>query len=122
MPPIDPVSAVGKGQPSSAPGKPATPVSAAKTGSPRQELPGTGQKDTPEPNADLRQAVDRLNDMARTLKRDLQFRVDETTDRVVVTVVDSETQEMIRQIPSEEVLALARSLSMTQGSMVNTRA
>lgn len=56
----------------------------------------------------LQKTVDNLNAYAINLERNLSFRVDEAADRTVITVTDSETDEVIRQIPSEEVLAIAR--------------
>ncbi len=40
----------------------------------------------------------------RSVGRSLQFRVDEDSGRVVVSVRDPSTGELIRQIPSEEAL------------------
>jgi len=62
-----------------------------------------------------RETIDRvvhqLETQSQSLRRDLQFSVDGSTGRVIVTVTDSETNEVIRQIPSEELLALARHLT-----------
>ncbi len=62
-----------------------------------------------------KEAVDRvvhqLETQSQSLRRDLQFNVDDSTGRVIVTVRDSETNEVIRQIPSEELLALSRHLA-----------
>lgn len=61
-------------------------------------------------SATLESAVARMNDHIQNLQRNLQFTVDEESGKDVVTVVDSETDEVIRQIPSEEALELARRL------------
>ncbi len=62
-----------------------------------------------------RETIDRvvhqLETQSQSLRRDLQFNVDDSTGRVIVTVRDSETNEVIRQIPSEEILALSRHLA-----------
>lgn len=42
---------------------------------------------------------------------DLQFRVDESLGRVIVSVVDAKSGEVIRQMPSEEALRIARHLA-----------
>lgn len=49
----------------------------------------------------------------------LSFSVDDKTEQVVVTVMDSESGEEIRQIPSEEVLEMARMLDKYKGRIVN---
>ena len=55
----------------------------------------------------LREAVNQINDFVQTVQRDLSFSVDEDSGRSVIRVIDSDSGETIRQIPSEEVLALA---------------
>ncbi len=71
-----------------------------------------------EPNSQERQqlddAVSQINDYVQNIQRSLQFSVDEKSGRDVVTVVDKETDEVIRQIPTEEVLVIARSLADQQ--------
>jgi len=59
----------------------------------------------------LQGAVSQINDYVQNLQRNLQFRVDESTGKDVVTVIDSTSDEVIRQIPSEEALELARRLA-----------
>ncbi len=56
----------------------------------------------------LQKAVNNLNDYALNLKRNLQFTIDEELDRPIIRVIDTETDQVIRQIPSEEVLSIAR--------------
>jgi flagellar protein FlaG len=53
-------------------------------------------------------------------ERSLSFRVDEASGRTVITVLDATTQEVVRQIPSEEVLALARALEVS-GALLDIR-
>jgi len=59
---------------------------------------------------ELSQAVSDLNDFVQNIQRNVYFSVDDDTGRTIVRVVDRETDELIRQIPSEEVLNIARSL------------
>lgn len=56
----------------------------------------------------LRAKVDELNQNAQSIRRSLRFDVDNDTGITVITVRDRETDEVIRQIPSEELLELAR--------------
>ena len=56
-------------------------------------------------------AVERINDHMQTIHRTLQFTVDEASGRDVVTVTDTATEEVIRQYPSDEILAIARRLA-----------
>ena len=58
----------------------------------------------------LQDAVAKINDYVQNEQRKIRFSVDEETGRDVVTVLDSETKEVIRQIPTEEVLVFVRNL------------
>lgn len=49
----------------------------------------------------------------------LRFSVDNETGKTVVRVVDVSTGETIRQMPSEEVLAISRSIDRLQGLLLN---
>lgn len=59
----------------------------------------------------LEKAVSHLKEYVQSLQRNMDFSVDDKTGRYVVRVVDSQTQELIRQIPSEEMLAISRNLA-----------
>jgi flagellar protein FlaG len=58
----------------------------------------------------VEQAVEDINDHFQSMGRDLSFYVDEDSGRTIITVIDAETQEVVRQIPPEEVLDLAMNL------------
>ena len=59
---------------------------------------------------DLNTAVAELRNSVARFARSLEFDVDEASERTVVRVLDTETKEIVRQIPSDEVLALAAQL------------
>ncbi|MEE1920395.1 flagellar protein FlaG [Pseudomonas sp. 148P] len=61
-------------------------------------------------DTDLREAVKGLQDYVQSLQRNLEFSVDESTGTTVVKVVARDSGEVIRQIPSETALELAKSL------------
>lgn len=65
---------------------------------------------TPVPAQSLRNAVAAVNESLSRNGSSLQFAIDRELDVAVVTMVDSSTGEVIRQIPSEEALAIARSI------------
>jgi len=58
----------------------------------------------------LEQALREINHSLRGWSTSLQFEVDSDTSRVLVRVIDTETGEVIRQIPSEEVLHMSKEL------------
>jgi uncharacterized FlaG/YvyC family protein len=72
--------------------------------------------------AEISAAVSRLNDHVQSISRDLEFTVDKELNRTIITVYDTETDEVIRQIPSDEVLSLARYLESGGGAIMKTKA
>lgn len=67
----------------------------------------------------LREAIKRLNEMMRQNSRDLNFSMDETTDRVVITVKNANTGEVVRQIPDATLLRVAHNLENLKGVLHN---
>ncbi len=63
----------------------------------------------------LEAAVSSLREYIQPFNSDLQFSVNNDTNQVVVTVIDSQTKEVIRQIPSEEMIAIAKTLDSIKG-------
>jgi len=82
-------------------------------------LPNTADTD----KAKLEQAVSDINEYVQTVNRELQFRVDDVLPlgRSIVTVIDADTQETIREFPSEQALSLARSLKEQAGETVQSQ-
>lgn len=52
----------------------------------------------------------------------LKFSIDKDTERTVIKVVDKQTGDTIRQIPSEEILALDKAISRNQGLLLHDKA
>lgn len=84
----------------------------AAQGGKLQELSAIGQKLPQETQAtdkeQLQLAVQEINSLVQNLQRDLQFKVDTESGRTIISVVDSETKEVIRQLPPEDVLERAK--------------
>jgi flagellar protein FlaG len=72
------------------------------------------------PVVDVREAVERLNELLGNKQRNLRFQVDEGSGRTVITVINAATKEVVRQIPSAELLAIARKLEAL-GSLIDAR-
>lgn len=73
----------------------------------------------------VKKAVEEGNSLFQATKRNLQFKVDEATQEVVVKIVDSQSGEVVKQIPSEEMLALVKrmqELDKQQGTMLQDHA
>lgn len=76
-----------------------------------QPAPELAIEDVDVSRAGLEQMVLRLNEHAQSAQRDLQFSLDEDTGKTVITVLDRNTAEVIRQLPNEVTLNLARQLN-----------
>ena len=66
--------------------------------------------------------AERLNEFLDIKQRNLSFSVDKESNSTIIKVHDSETQEVIRQFPSEEAVELAKHLEDAMGIIFNDRA
>lgn len=91
-------------------------------------LPPQGPKPEAKPEsstsaAEVRAAADKINKTLRTLlSSNLEFSVDQDSGQTIVRIVDVETKDVIRQIPNEEALAIAKSLGQVQGLLIRQKA
>lgn len=60
---------------------------------------------------ELEKAVKNVNHFADALSKNLRFSLDDKTGSVVVKIVDSSTEQVVRQIPSEEMLRISEAVS-----------
>lgn len=71
----------------------------------------------------LEVAVTQLNDYIQNVERDLQFKTDDASGKTIVTVVDRQTSEVVRQIPDDVALSLAQNLEQDEPlSLFNIKA
>ncbi|GAB3320665.1 flagellar protein FlaG [Haliea atlantica] len=83
-------------------------------------LPAAAQETgaaAPPASAQLEAAVVTLETYFQSVSRSLRISVDDEAGTTVITVVDQATDEVVRQIPSEEVLALARFMAQQLASL-----
>lgn len=67
-------------------------------------------------------AVKSINEAMASLSQQIEFTVDKDTDRTVVKVIDQQTKEVIRQMPTEETLAISKALDKLQGLLIHQKA
>ena len=67
-------------------------------------------------------AIEKVQDFTNTLANELKFSIDDKSGQTVVKIVDTATDEVIRQIPSEEMLAIADALGQIQGVLLKQKA
>ncbi|MDF1582060.1 MAG: flagellar protein FlaG [Methyloprofundus sp.] len=65
--------------------------------------------------SEARKLADEGNKILQNVQRNLQFKVDDSTQQVVMSIVDKATGDVIRQVPSEDVLALAKRMQDSDG-------
>ena len=74
------------------------------------------------PQKQIDQAMDRLKAAMQTKASSLSFSLDQQTGGTIVRVVDTETGDLIRQIPSKELVEIARALDKMQGMLLKQSA
>jgi flagellar protein FlaG len=70
----------------------------------------------------VKAAAKQIDSYLKSAGRDLDIHVDRGTGRTIVTVRDSATGDVIRQIPNEETLRLAQSLGNGGSALVDLTA
>lgn len=85
--------------------------------------PSKPTNETSEPSAkEMRQAVDSLNRVIASSQQSIHFAMDEEAGKIVIKVLDSETQKVLRQVPNTEALAISKNLARLQGLIFSERA
>ncbi len=93
----------------------ARPVQAAPAVAEKADL----QFDASELRSRVEEAIDRLNEQMAANGRDLRFSIDSRLDRTIVTVRSSVSGEIVRQIPDDAMLRVARSIEDLKGVLYN---
>lgn len=73
-------------------------------------------------DAQVKEAVQRINQTIQAMTSNVAFAMDAETGISTVSVIDAVTKEVIRQMPSDEVLAVARALDKLQGLIIQQKA
>lgn len=88
----------------------------------RQNIAGSGKVETAERAKqklsadDINDSVSELNNSNQLISRNLEFHIDNNSGRTVITVRDTKSNEVIRQIPSEQLLEISSRLKVLQES------
>ena len=70
----------------------------------------------------LKAAVNSVREYIQPFNNNLEFSINEETNQFVVKVIDSETKEVIRQMPSQEMIAIAKALDSIKGLLFKQKA
>lgn len=71
---------------------------------------------------ELERLAESISRFVKSMNRDLTFSVHEASGHTVVTVLDGETKEVIRQIPSEEFLRMSEAVASGRSVLIDTEA
>lgn len=103
----------GQGPPSAVAPKPGN-TTADVTSISQDRAARSPRAEEPAASGDARQAVEAqvqgLQQLVQEVRRELRFSVDEGAGRLIVKVLDGETGDVIRQFPSDELLAISEHL------------
>ena len=70
---------------------------------------------------EIEETVSEIGDFVQNIQRNLQFTVDDNSGETIIKVTDRETDDVIRQIPSEEVLKLQRYIKDAAGILFKAK-
>ena len=87
------------------------------------EIKASGVNEAAQPTREVvAKAAAQLQEFVNSMGRNLNFSIDETTGYNVVRVVNPDTGELIRQLPSEELLKISRDFQRLNNVLVSQRA
>jgi len=70
-------------------------------------------------NIDITEAMERVAGTANVFNRKIQLEVDKESNMVIVKIIDSETNEVIRQVPPEELVRLSKNTTDLKGLLID---
>lgn len=102
-----------------------TELPTSATGSPMEQEAVKAEQEAQDPQKqreNLEDAVDKLNKTARIFDRSLRFQIHNKTKETMVSVVDMNTDRVIREIPHKEVLDLVSKMKDYMGMIFDKKA
>jgi flagellar protein FlaG len=88
-------------------------ASRAKAISPPDAIPGIDA---------VRDAIKEIELVVPPAAQDLRFSIDDDTGITVVKLIDTQTQTVLRQIPTQEVMEISKALDKLKGLLVRNKA
>lgn len=76
----------------------------------------------PASKAAVEDAVRQANEFIKPVSESIQFTLDQDSGKLIVKMVDLETNQILRQFPSEEMLALSKAMDKLQGLLIHQKA
>ncbi len=85
-----------------------------------KEEPENDQKSADKKNVQAEELLSQIKALTEEGLYSVRFENDDRSNELVVKLVDSKTQEVIRQVPAEELLGMKAALAELQGNFVDT--
>lgn len=99
------------------------PADTQSSTSARSDSPDGALKPYPEPpKSSLEKALDSINESLKAWSTGMRFEMDQDAHRLVISIVDNDTGKVLRTIPSDAVLRIAKMIVQLQGAGVDTKA
>jgi flagellar protein FlaG len=87
------------------------------------EIKASGVNEAAQPTREVvAKAAAQIQEFVHSMGRNLNFSIDETSGYHVVRVVNPDTGELVRQLPSEELLKISRDFQRLNNALVSQRA
>lgn len=87
------------------------------------QMPNSGEEfDLEELHEQVQDAVKKLNETAKLYNQSLKFKIHEATHRTMISVIDSKTDKVIREIPGEKVLDMVAKMRDYIGGIFDAKA
>ena len=87
------------------------------------DIKASGVNEAAQPTREVvAKAAEKLQEFVSSMGRNLNFSIDETTGYNIVRVVNPDTGELIRQLPSEELLKISRDFQRLNNVLVSQKA
>ncbi len=80
------------------------------------------QSAQPVSHEQLKAAIKSVQEYIEPINNALEFSMNDDTNQMVVKIIDRDTKEVIRQMPSEEMIAIAKALDSIKGLFVKQNA
>jgi flagellar protein FlaG len=97
-------------------------AAATDTAAPAAEAPRQERAARPVTIPKIESVTRQIDSFLRSINKSLQFRVDQATGEMVVTIRDDETGEVIRQVPGEDALRIAQRIEDQLSALLDEKA
>lgn len=108
-------------QPVADPATAAHPVKTAALATPATDAVAAEKAAAAPSKTDLKNSVDQINRFLK-VNSEVEFSIDHNSGKSVIKVVDTTTNKVLRQFPSEQALEIGQNLQDTNSGLINETA